>query len=371
MSDTLTDRGVLAGTGYDRSTQYESTQAIAAAVQEQAAAKKDYIVDTRRAGFATTDAGSVLAWDDPDGGTAGGTVKDHAHGQIAARLGIPSAYYKRMQQENPTLLDANVQSWFYRKPERRMIRTIDGRVRAFLSDRYRRMDNIDLMAHAVLPALSGGIQGLTFQVASLTDERLHLNALLPGLAAEIKVGDIVQAGIQIKNSEVGSGALTVTPRVWRLVCLNGLLVNVGAMSRHHVGRKADEEVYEIYQDDTLAADDAAFFLKVRDAIRAALTEASFETIVAQLRETVTGEKIADPVATTTLLAQRFALNDTEGARLLRHLAEGGDFSRWGAINAVTASAKQADTFDRQAELETVGGALVQLPEKEWAALAAA
>lgn len=373
MSETLIDRGVLAGTGYDRSTQYESINEIALAVQLQADLKRDYIVDTRRMSCKTDDDGtSILTWDG-DGvfGTDSGLVKDHAHGQIAARLNIPSAYYKRMQMENPWLLDANVNSWFYAKPERRMLRTIDGKVRAFLSDRYRRMDNIDLMAQAIIPALTGGIDGLHFQVASLTDERLHVNALLRGLAREIKVGDIVQAGIQIKNSEVGSGALSVTPRVWRLSCLNGLLVNVGQLSRNHVGRKADDEAYEIYRDDTLAADDAAFFLKVRDAITAALTEASFETIVAQLRETVTGERIQDPVKITELLTQRFSMNETEGARLLRYLASGGDMSRWGAVNAITAAAKDADTFDRQAEIETAGGQLVSLPERDWAALAAA
>jgi len=36
---------------------------------------------------------------------------------------------------------------------------------------------------------------------------------------------------------------------------------------------------------------------------------------------------------------------------------------------VTALAKGADTFARQEELETLGGALVALPEEEWAAIA--
>ena len=33
-----------------------------------------------------------------------------------------------------------------------MVRTLDGNARAFLSDRYRRLDNYDLLAH-VLPML--------------------------------------------------------------------------------------------------------------------------------------------------------------------------------------------------------------------------
>jgi hypothetical protein len=39
------------------------------------------------------------------------------------------------------------------------------------------------------------------------------------------------------------------------------------------------------------------------------------------------------------------------------------------VNAVTTAAKEAEGFDRQAELEVLGGALVALPEREWAAIA--
>lgn len=380
MTEALIDRGVLAGTGYDRSTQYEDLNSLATALVAQQQGKRDYIVDTRSMGFTTItaeqaramdgdEAGTILAWDDPDGGTASGSVNDHAHGQIAARLGIPTAYYKRMQTENAELLDTNVRSWFYTKPERRLVRTMHDRVRAFLSDRYRMLDNLDLMEKAIIPALQN-TDGLHFQVASLTDEKLHINALLPGLREEIRVGDIVQAGVQIRNSEVGSGALSVTPRIWRLSCLNGLLVTTGALTRYHVGRKQDAEAYEIYRDDTLAADDVAFFLKVRDAIAAALSDTTFGVIVAQLREAATGERMADPVRATELLAKRYDLTDTEHGSVMRFLAEGGDLSRWGAINAVTAAAKLAPTYERLVEMETIGGELAVLPEREWAAVAA-
>jgi len=41
----------------------------------------------------------------------------------------------------------------YEKPERRMVRTLDGSTRAFLSDRYRPLDNFDL-AHEVFHVLT-------------------------------------------------------------------------------------------------------------------------------------------------------------------------------------------------------------------------
>ena len=58
-----------------------------------------------------------------------------------------------MQDESPHLLDQNVNEWFSKNPERRMIRVLDGKVRAFLSDRYRRLDNLELCA-TVLPVIN-------------------------------------------------------------------------------------------------------------------------------------------------------------------------------------------------------------------------
>ena len=67
--------------------------------------------------------------------------------------------YQRMRDQAPELLAANVNEWFQQKPERRMVRTLDGQMRAFLSDRYRRLDNFDL-ALAVLPVLKEMGEGL-------------------------------------------------------------------------------------------------------------------------------------------------------------------------------------------------------------------
>lgn len=37
---------------------------------------------------------------------------------------------------------------------------------------------------------------------------------------EVRKGDIVQAGVMISNSEVGLGAVSIQPLVYRLVCTN-------------------------------------------------------------------------------------------------------------------------------------------------------
>ena len=102
-----------------------------------------------------------------------------------------------------------------------------------------------------------------------------------------------------------------------------------------------------------------------------LDEARFESIVAALRETTEGPKVVDPVEASKVLADSYDLTKDEGRSVLLRLAQGGDLSRWGMVNAVTAAAKDADTFERQAEMELVGGALVAATPREWAKVATA
>src|SRR3970040_5988 len=77
-------------------------------------------------------------------------ITNLARRQLADKLKIPFTYFERMRTEQPALLDRNVNTWLQTDNERRMIRTLDGQVRAVLSDRYRRLDNFDL-AENVLP----------------------------------------------------------------------------------------------------------------------------------------------------------------------------------------------------------------------------
>ena len=347
---------------------------LAGELLRQQSTKADYVVDTRRMSFESEGGTSVLTFDNPaDAVTAivGGPVGEVAHRQIGERLGIPRAYYKRLQAEAPYLLDVNVRHWFYNKPETRMLRTLDGKIRAFLSDRYRRIDNLDLMERAVLPVLQA-TPGLTFHNAVLTDERLFIRALLPSLQREVKVGDIVQAGVQIKNSEIGLGLFEVAPFVWRLDCLNGM-VSAHAIKSRHVGKRITEEEarLNVYSQETLAADDAAFFLKARDVVKSAFDEVRFDEIVEQLRSSVSGREIEQVPAATKVLADSFSLSEAEGATLLTQLAAGGDLTQWGAANAVTATAKAAESFERQEELERLGWELATLGTRDWERVALA
>ena len=105
----------------------------------------------------------------------------------------------------------------------------------------------------------------------VTENKLHIKIVNHRLEMAVVPGDFVQAGVVISNSEVGLGAVSVQPLVYRLVCTNGMVVNDFGERRAHVGRaaKALEDSFSIYSDETMEAEDKAFMLS-RDTTMALL-----------------------------------------------------------------------------------------------------
>ncbi|MBQ3442040.1 MAG: DUF932 domain-containing protein [Selenomonadaceae bacterium] len=330
-------------------------------LQRQRLNRQDFLADTRSLEMESDSYGSTLQLS-LDDKPLSFTVGETAHQQIAARLNIPFRYYKKMQEDAPDLLDRNVNTWFERNPERRMIRVLDGNVRAFLSDRYRRLDNLELCA-AVLPVINE-MKNSVIESCEVTTTHLYLKVVNRRLKAEVRVGDVVQAGFVVSNSEVGLGSLRVEPLVFRLVCKNGLICKDLAQKKYHVGRQvnaSDDSAYELYSDATLAQDDKAFFMKVQDVVRAAVDEAKFFLTVDKLREATQIPLKHEPVKAVELLADKFQLTENERGDILRQLFMGADNSRYGLVNAVTAASKIAKSYERATDLERIGGEILSLP----------
>ena len=93
----------------------------------------------------------------PDGvtATAGAYAPTDVCDQgIADKLGIPSAYLRKMRQQKPDLYDANVNGWLAGDDRRFLLRCLRGEsgggaARAFLSDGYKIIDNLDVLLAAL------------------------------------------------------------------------------------------------------------------------------------------------------------------------------------------------------------------------------
>lgn len=358
--------------------------ALAAEIERQAKSKRDFIAPTSRLRMELTEPEDpkqkptvALAIPVNDHSDRFG-LRNLAHRQIGRRLNIHASYYDRMLEHAPDLLAHNVNHWFKSEPQSRMVRTLDGNVRAFLSDRYRPLDNFDL-ATAVLPIM----QETGFQVASceVTERRLYLKGLTPRIEGEVQKGDPVQAGICISNSEVGSGALSIQPLIMRLVCLNGMIQADSSLRKRHLGRsKGGNEAgwsfqgwtWELFTDKTRVQSDRALWMQVKDVTRGALSDVSWFERSLEKMKVAAGQRIeGDPVKAIEVVQESFNLTNDERGGVLKHLIEGGDLSQWGVLNAVTRHSQDVDDYDRATTLEAVGGKILELPQSSWQKIATA
>ena len=300
------------------------------------------------------------------------------HRQVASSLGIPAKYYDLMQDQKPELLADNVNSWLSDRDQNYMVRSMSSEAelvdtgvntsllaRAFLSDRYRRIDNMDVAA-TVLPLFAGSDQ---FEIVSseVTSVRMYIKILNHRLEAEVKPGDYVQAGVVISNSEVGLGAVSVQPLLYRLVCTNGMVINDFGQRKHHIGRAAKvmDDSFELYSDATIEAEDKAFLLKLQDVTRAAIEETRFNQIVDTLRES-TDAHITGPVQDVVeLTGKSLGITQDEQDGVLKYLIEGGDLSLYGLSNAFTRFSQDVESYDRATALEGMGWQVATMPKTQW------
>lgn len=336
----------------------KSLQELAIEIQRQQDAKRDFLIPSQKINAFVNNNSLELGFPikDNEAELFTAPLTSNGHIQLGSHCGIPKKYYD-MMLVHPALLATNVQHWLKRSNENKMVRSMDGKVRAMLSDKYRRLDNFDL-AQNVLPMLFEA--NTTVESCEITDNKFYIKAITHKVQAEVKPGDVVSAGVIISNSETGHGSLSVKPLVYRLVCSNGAIVDDFAMRKYHAGRQNEMEQIE-FSNDTLKAEDKAFWLKVRDLVKYTLNETTFEKIVESMRES-TNKKIVEPDKAIELITKKFSFVETEQKGVLSHLIQGGDLTSWGLGNAVTRMAQDVESYDRSTELESIG---FQIMNQTW------
>ena len=291
---------------------------------------------------------------------------------IAEKLGVPVKYLRTLRETRPDLYDANVNGWLHgRKPLGRfrpneygnqigagtaadwietrpgipadprafLVRCFrgddgEGVARAFLSDRYGVVDHLDVLTSALDGIRDAGAD-VDVDGGDLTDRRMVLRVTCPAVQALAPVllrgyrspftgesGDenpTVWAGFQISNSETGGGAFTIVPRLVVQVCRNGMTIT-------------------------------------RDAVTTFLSADYLTATIAALEERA-GETVETPEQVRTLVkAQRYTDADLDG--ILGHFIRGGQTTRAGVVNAITAYAQDVPDGDAAYDLEARATALL-------------
>ena len=297
-----------------------------------------------------------------------------AHAQFAERLKIPKPYYDRMREESPDLLTHNCNHWLTNSPNQRIVRTMDNRVRAFLSNRYRMLDNAEFAA-AILPVVAE--LGAEVRSSQITDSRMYIKVVMPSLCRQIlkpgtemgKGHDTyyeVMAAIVLGNSEIGQGRLFCDSGIYTTGCTNLAIRKSSGYQKNHLGRaiQGEDGLDQWMSDDTRRQADKALFAQVGDLARASLDGRMFEQQVREI-EVAKGIELSHPAKACEEIGRRYQMTEEETGGILEHLMKGGDLTRYGLSSAVTRAAQDVPSYDRSTEMECTGGDIITLNESQW------
>lgn len=288
---------------------------------------------------------------------------------VAGKLGIPTQYLRRTRNENVDLYDANINGWLAQDDRAFMMRMFRGEngvgvARAMLSDKYRIVDNFDVLT-AALQALKDSDLEVDIDGCDLSERRMSVRIVAPQitvLAEELlknyrspfsgqsgKDLPIIQAGLVISNSETGGGAFSIVPRARVLVCKNGLTMTKDAMRSVHLGGKLDEGVIK-WSDDTIQKNLELVGLKTVDAVKTFLDADYLQTLVDRTTEQA-GQPLAKPVEAVQFVAKKLSYTDDFTNTLLDHFIKGGDTTAGGVLHAVTSAAQTVVDPDLAQQVE--------------------
>lgn len=346
---------------------------------------------------------------------------------VAEKLGVPLSYIRRLREQRPDLYDANVNGWLHgtvkpntptpdvmagyslgdlkdgatvavaADPRSFLLRGFrgdeDGGVgiaRALLSDKYARMDNLDVLMAALDGVKAAGVE-VDIESCDLTERNMRVRVVCPqvtalapvlldgyrspfrdpaveaqrnhgwtleqGRAAAAREGQgyepgtepVVWAGFIIGNSETGGGAFSLTPSASIRICKNGLTFTAEAIRAVHVGGKLDAGEVK-WTDDTQRKAVALITAKTRDAVATFLSSDYLAKKIAEI-EVKAGAPVTRAAETIEKLGKALTYDEATIGGILDHFTRGGQMTAGGVLNAITSYAQVVDDADKAAEIE--------------------
>lgn len=270
------------------------------------------------------------------------------HLQIAERLDIPVRYYNRMETEDPYLLAANVNAWLTRMEKDVFIRGLGNAVRALLSDRYRVIDHLDFLFCSLNELQSHKAE---IEDCFLSETEMYLKVKSHNLKDFIRHrDDLIIGGLLLTNSETGHKALRVEPRIFRVQCTNGMVIEKLTTRQVHLGNGNGDT-----EDDMV-------YLSIRRSIRELFGR--FGEIVQSLRDS-TEIRVLSPQKTINNIVEHYGLSETQKENILMAFGAEPEPDLYGIANAVTKAAQSEKNWEASLELEKIGGRLLALPAQEF------
>lgn len=296
------------------------------------------------------------------------SLHDNALRQAAAKAGLPWTYARKLLDDEHAgwgaeLLAANLRKLYAEQfgasKARFLLRSSDGEVRGFLSDRFRRLDSrpiVDSFARACSSVGAVPMDGF------VTATKMGLRALLPALFEPVP-NEIVAFGVSLENSDFGNGALSLRVYCLRLWCSNCAIADEGIRAVH-LGARLGEDF--AWSNRTHGLDTKRMASAISDVVGSQLAKSridAFQDVIRQADQ----EKIA-PAQVGSFLRKTLAKADVERvcdafrSADVENLPAGN--TRWRLSNAISWVAGQADEPEAKLELMKLAGKALPAISKE-------
>ncbi len=341
-------------------------------IERRKVAAKDFIGSTKNVRAVVADGQFTLKFDGHDdlyGFTRNGRV------QLADVLGIPTKFFDRLADEKPhqQQLAALVNHLFSTPEAGRMFRTLDGKVRATLSPRYRSLCDSDLFYAAADEFQKAGAE---IWEARLTDDTFRLYAVAQGISGEVReevvdgthwkpsdggsaeqragLVDRHVAAVALDNSETGRSRLRVRPCTLNMVCANWNVWHT-ELAVMHVGKKQEEAGW--ISEDTERLEDRLTWAKVRDVIKTAFDPARFAEVIAAMNK-ARAEKVLDPIKAVSGAVAFTGLPEGSVDAIRSKFILSKDYTKYGLAQAVNWQTHDAASDEAKDAYDDAGGKLL-------------
>lgn len=348
---------------------------LVAELNRQKTSKLDFVADMRNLTIVNREKGLMLAPADALAEewlpAAGLPINAAALPQFGGRCtpDVPTRFLRELVEANAPVAATLVNDLLQSDPKRHFIRTLDGRVRAFLSNSYRVLDNYDLAFAALDVARQNGGEVIE---ASLSDTHMRIkfttraiyDMVVEARGGEGRHGFVGRDGepplpggpgtvhplVTISNSETGHGGVNIACGILRAMCFNGSIIE-GVQSHIHLGGKLETGVYT---EETIAAESKVVMLKCRDAITAAFQPERFEKLVKKING-VAENRIERPAMALENVVAAGALTDEAHDAILSYFLSDYDRNAYGLAQAVSRYSQDVADPDDAYGLEELAG----------------
>ena len=260
-------------------------------------------------------------------------LRPEALKQLATRLRVPASYLTRCPSE---LAATNLNQWLRRLDRELLVRIDGGEVRAVLSARYRPISHLELVR-----AATRGLSRHTPVRYELGPR--HFAAQI--LSHDALSGGDLHGGVHLGNSETGHRVVELQALVYRVVCLNGLILTDAAatLQRRHT-RAPEATLDEAYR---MAGEAWQVAERSRDRFHA-----------------VRSVRVPGPKLALERIADRYQLGPEIREALLRAFDLEPGASLFEVINAVTRAGNDGRLpLPDRMELQQLGGKILDLAAK--------